>query len=202
MAPKARPVRTCTGCGQRKEKVQMVRIVADPSGELVPDLKGRLPSRGAYVCPDADCIRKAAAGRLPASLRTGGLPPAEVRGLAGSIAALYSLRVRSMLGQARKSGRLVTGTSLVEGELRRGAGEGWLGLVATDASPEISGRIVRVLRGASVPFRVFMSKSDIGEAVGKSPRSVALVKDAGIAASIEESVDRYRRVLNKGGSDQ
>jgi ribosomal protein L7Ae-like RNA K-turn-binding protein len=53
-----------------------------------------------------------------------------------------------------------------------------------------------------VPFRVFLDKSELGDALGKSPRSVVLVKDAGIAKAIEGSLDRYLRVLGKGGLAQ
>jgi len=202
VSPRSRPVRICTGCGGRKEKAEMVRIVADPSGLLIPDLKNNLPSRGAYVCPDAGCIRKASAGRLRASLRAGKGSGADSKGLQEAVAAGYRRRVISLLGQAKKSGRVVSGTNLVEGELRRGAQGHWLALLAQDVSEDISEKILRSLESASVPFRVFLEKGEMGEILGKSPRSVVLLKDAGIASAIEESLDRYLRVLDKGGLDQ
>jgi predicted RNA-binding protein YlxR (DUF448 family)/ribosomal protein L7Ae-like RNA K-turn-binding protein len=202
VSPRSGPVRICTGCGERKEKAEMVRIVADPSGRLVPDLKGNLPSRGAYVCPDARCIGKASAGRLNASLKVPKGSGAGSEGLPEAVADGYRRRIISLLGQAKKSGRFISGTNLVEGTLRRGPQTRWLAILARDVSEDISEKMLRSLESASVPFRVFLDKDELGDALGKSPRSVVLVKDAGIARAIEESLDRYIRVLDKGGLDQ
>jgi len=202
MSPRSRPVRICTGCGERKEKADMVRIAADPSGLLVPDLKGNLPSRGAYVCPDARCIDRASAGRLRASLKVSESPTTGSKGLQETVANAYRRRVISLLGQAKKSGRFISGTNLVEGELRRGPQTRWFAILARDVSDDISEKMVRSLESASVPFGVLLDKDELGDALGKSPRSVVLVKDAGIAKAIAESLDRYIRVLDKGGLDQ
>jgi len=202
MSLKPRPVRTCTGCGSRKEKTQMVRVVSDPSGRLIPDLKGSMPSRGAYVCPDSGCVKKAMAGRLAASLKVRGQSGRTAEELQKDIAAAYRKRALSMLGQARKSGRVTSGTSLVEGVLRRGAHKSWLGLLAVDASPNIGDRIRKALICASVSFRVFFRKEELGDAVGKSPRSAVLVRDEGMARVIKESLDHWENVVNNGGSDQ
>jgi predicted RNA-binding protein YlxR (DUF448 family) len=195
-------VRICTGCGERKEKSEMVRIVADPSGLLIPDLKGNLPSRGAYVCPDASCIGKASTGRLRASLKVPKDSGAVSEGLQKAVADVYRRRIISLLGQAKKSGKFISGTNLVEGEIRRGPNAHWLAVLARDVSDDISEKMLRNLESASVPFRYFFSKDELGDALGKSPRSVVLVKDTGLAKAIVESIDRYLRVLNKGGSDQ
>jgi len=198
---RSRPVRICTGCGERKGKTEMVRIVADPSGLLVPDLKGNLPSRGAYVCPDARCIGKASAGRLSTSLKVPKSSGAGPEELQNAMADGYRRRVLSLLGQAKKSGRFISGTNLVEGELRRGPRPRWLAIMARNMSEDISEKMLRSLESASVPFRIFLDKDELGDALGKSPRSVVLVKDEGIANAIVESLDRYLRVLDKGGLD-
>lgn len=202
MPPKSPPMRTCTGCGQKKEKAQMVRVVVDPSGRLIADLKGSMPSRGAYVCPDSRCILKASTDRLARSLKVGNDTVKTVAGLHDTISAAYRRRVFSLLGQARKSGRMTCGTNLVEGELRRGGDEAWLGLLAEDASPDIVEKIERAFKAASVPYRTFAGKEELGNAVGESPRSVVLVKDGGMAGAIQESVDRCRNVLGNGGLDK
>lgn len=53
------PLRMCGGCGEMKEKRELVRVVKSPEGEISLDLTGRKPGRGAYVCPNPDCLRKA-----------------------------------------------------------------------------------------------------------------------------------------------
>lgn len=53
------PMRMCTGCGQMKPKKELVRVVKSPQGEVSLDLTGRSPGRGAYVCRDIECLKKA-----------------------------------------------------------------------------------------------------------------------------------------------
>ena len=57
--PKSIPVRMCAGCHERKPKKELVRVVRSPEGELSVDLTGRKPGRGAYLCPDPECLKKA-----------------------------------------------------------------------------------------------------------------------------------------------
>jgi ribosomal protein L7Ae-like RNA K-turn-binding protein len=180
----------------------MVRIVADPSGSLVPDLKGNLPGRGAYVCPDASCISRASAGRLAHTLSVSGGPNAGAGGLQASIASRYRQRVVGLLMQAKKSGRYIAGTNLVEGEVRRGPNDNWLAILAENTSEDIALKITKCLKSARVSCRVFFTREELGDILGKSPRSVVLVKDPGIARAIEESLDRYFKVLDEGGFDQ
>ena len=59
MKMKKIPQRTCVGCGQVKSKKEMIRVVRSPEGEISLDRSGKKPGRGAYVCPDPDCIEKA-----------------------------------------------------------------------------------------------------------------------------------------------
>lgn len=53
------PMRMCTGCGEMKPKRELIRVVRSPEGEISLDKTGRSPGRGAYVCPDAECLKKA-----------------------------------------------------------------------------------------------------------------------------------------------
>ena len=53
------PQRQCMGCRERKNKRDMLRVVRVPSGEVSLDFSGKLGGRGAYVCPDPECLKKA-----------------------------------------------------------------------------------------------------------------------------------------------
>ena len=57
------PMRQCMGCRTMKPKAELVRVVRSPEGEVSVDLKGRKPGRGAYVCRDAECLKKAIKSR-------------------------------------------------------------------------------------------------------------------------------------------
>lgn len=57
MATPARrfPQRTCVACRTERQKRDLVRIVRQPSGEVVLDASGRINGRGAYLCADGAC---------------------------------------------------------------------------------------------------------------------------------------------------
>lgn len=59
MQQKKIPLRKCSGCGEMKPKKELVRVVKTPEDEILLDLSGRLNGRGAYICPDAECLKKA-----------------------------------------------------------------------------------------------------------------------------------------------
>ena len=58
-ATKKKPQRTCLGCREVRNKNELVRIVRTPEGEVIVDAKGRANGRGAYICSNAECLRKA-----------------------------------------------------------------------------------------------------------------------------------------------
>lgn len=57
------PMRQCLGCREMKPKRELLRVVRSPEGEVALDPRGKLPGRGAYVCPDPDCFKKAVKSR-------------------------------------------------------------------------------------------------------------------------------------------
>lgn len=57
------PQRQCIGCGEMKNKKEMIRILKTPEGEFTVDATGRKNGRGAYICPSMDCFQKAVKGR-------------------------------------------------------------------------------------------------------------------------------------------
>ena len=56
------PQRKCVGCGEMKSKKDLIRVVRSPEGDISLDLTGKKAGRGAYVCPDKECITKAYKG--------------------------------------------------------------------------------------------------------------------------------------------
>lgn len=57
--PKKVPMRTCIGCGQVREKKDLIRIVRTPEGELLVDRTGKTNGRGAYLCRNPECLEQA-----------------------------------------------------------------------------------------------------------------------------------------------
>ncbi len=57
------PVRMCSGCMQRFPKKELIRVLRTPEGEILLDATGKKSGRGAYVCPNAECLKKAQKAR-------------------------------------------------------------------------------------------------------------------------------------------
>ena len=53
------PQRQCMGCRERKAKRDLIRVVRTPEGEVSLDFGGKMNGRGAYLCPDPACLKKA-----------------------------------------------------------------------------------------------------------------------------------------------
>ena len=74
MTQKKQPLRKCTGCGEMKEKRELIRVVKAPDtkdengnvtakGEISLDLTGKKSGRGAYICHDIKKKKKARKAR-------------------------------------------------------------------------------------------------------------------------------------------
>lgn len=57
------PQRQCMGCRERKPKRDMIRVVRMTDGMVNLDFGGKMNGRGAYVCPDVECLKKARKSR-------------------------------------------------------------------------------------------------------------------------------------------
>ena len=65
------PIRKCVGCDERKSKFDLIRIVHNRDDNTITiDKKGKAPGRGAYICPDVECLKKAKkSNRIARSLK-------------------------------------------------------------------------------------------------------------------------------------
>jgi predicted RNA-binding protein YlxR (DUF448 family) len=57
------PMRQCLGCREMKPKRELIRVVRSPEGTISLDFRGKANGRGAYVCPDVGCLKKAIRAR-------------------------------------------------------------------------------------------------------------------------------------------
>lgn len=68
---KKKPQRTCLGCRVAKNKNELIRVVRTPEGQIKIDLTGRANGRGAYLCRNPECLKKALKSKaLSRSLKT------------------------------------------------------------------------------------------------------------------------------------
>lgn len=58
MANKKIPMRQCVGCGEMKAKKELIRVIKTEE-EVLLDTTGRKNGRGAYICTNPECLKKA-----------------------------------------------------------------------------------------------------------------------------------------------
>ena len=63
MQTRSVPMRMCMGCSQMNPKKDLVRVVRSAAGEVSLDLTGKKSGRGAYVCKQTECLKKARKSR-------------------------------------------------------------------------------------------------------------------------------------------
>lgn len=57
------PMRKCVGCQEMKGKKEMIRVIRTAGTEFMLDATGKKNGRGAYLCPDRECLKKAVKNR-------------------------------------------------------------------------------------------------------------------------------------------
>lgn len=73
--PKTIPIRQCIGCREQKPKPELIRVVRSPQGDVSLDFRGKSPGRGAYLCRDAACLKKAMKSRALERALSVAVPP-------------------------------------------------------------------------------------------------------------------------------
>lgn len=70
-SPRKQPQRMCVACREMKDKRGLLRVVKSPDGVIAIDATGKAPGRGAYLCADAACLKRAKkAHNLEKALKT------------------------------------------------------------------------------------------------------------------------------------
>jgi predicted RNA-binding protein YlxR (DUF448 family) len=178
----------------------LIRFVAAPDGSVVPDLKARLPGRGAWITADRKSVTEAAKRNVFARALEKPLKP--VPDLADQVAARLREAALGRLGIARKAGAVVAGFTKVEAAI---AGERLSGvLTATDAAEDGERKIGQALHrrfGAEGPvpvLRLFASE-ELGLALGRSNVIHAAVLQGPAGESFMDAAIRLQRYEGVGG---
>ena len=80
-------MRMCVGCREMKEKRELIRVVRSPEGEVSLDPVGKKSGRGAYVCRNADCLKRAIRQKQLERQLDVTLPPATAEALPAAMEA-------------------------------------------------------------------------------------------------------------------
>ena len=83
------PMRKCIGCGEMKNKKELVRVIHTPEDEILIDATGKKNGRGAYICSAPECLEKARKNKgLERSLKTV-VPAEEYEALEGRLKDIH-----------------------------------------------------------------------------------------------------------------
>ena len=69
MKNKKVPMRQCVGCGEMKSKKEMMRVLKTAEDEIILDMTGKKNGRGAYLCMNSECLKKARKTRTVTKVR-------------------------------------------------------------------------------------------------------------------------------------
>jgi predicted RNA-binding protein YlxR (DUF448 family) len=116
----ARPQRTCVACKTPKDKGELIRVVKTLSSSIEIDLYKKLPGRGAYICPDRNCIEKALKKKILAHAFREDVIIPDTEDFFKTLKNRLEEKILSLLGISRRSGKLVSGTENVLREVERG----------------------------------------------------------------------------------
>ena len=88
MKPRKIPMRMCVGCREMKEKKELIRVVRSPEGDVSLDPTGKKSGRGAYVCRDPECLKRAIKQRQLERQLDAALSPEAAEALQAELEAL------------------------------------------------------------------------------------------------------------------
>ena len=172
---KSIPMRKCIVLGNERSKNELIRFVVGPDGNVVPDLEAKLPGRGLWLSAQRDVVSTASAKNLFARAARSKVRVPE--DLADRLEGLLVARCISLLGMARRSGRVVSGYEKVRAYLQDGKG----GIILAARNGAIGGR--RKVRNRAPDLMEFdqLEMFELAQALGKETIVHAAVSQGPIA---------------------
>lgn len=194
------PERTCIGCRTPRQVRELLRLACTPQGEVFTDGLGRGMGRGAYVCFDAACIRKALhPSKLKAAFKQPVTVPSE-----GSVheAAMDALRTRlgSYLSMAQKAGMAISGAVPLHRAL---AQRRIVYLVLAEDIAAARAQEYKVwCQQQDIPWLTLFSKAELGRLLGKSSRSAVGLTQMRFGEQLQMTAERLNLLCASLGSPE
>lgn len=156
--------RMCIVTKQRRQPGELLRFVAAPDGQVVPDLKANLPGRGCWVTATRETVDKAVKRKLFG--RALNSTVSADAGLGDQVDALMASSLLGILGLRRKAGQVALGAAKVEAAVRNGKAA--FVLHASDAAPDGVRKIAqaRHAAGAEAPAFTLFDEAQMSLAFG------------------------------------
>jgi uncharacterized protein len=180
--------RTCVASRTRFSVERLIRFVADPDGNLIPDLRRRLPGRGVWVEATEQRVTHAVSTKAFArGLKRPVTVPAD---LPATVERLIRERCLAALALANKAGRVVLGFAKVESALDKPTIAALLH--AVEAADDGCRKLDRKLPPATKPLRMFTS-AELSLAMGRGNVVHAALIKGGASGKFLEEAERLTR---------
>jgi predicted RNA-binding protein YlxR (DUF448 family) len=150
--------------GEVMDESRLIRFVAGPGGQAVPDLARKLPGRGLWVAADRASVDHAAKKNLfSRAAKTNLKAPAE---LSDQLEALLKQRLLASLGLAKKAGDLISGFEKVAEAVK--AGRTAFLVEASDGAEDGRRKLLALARHAQPEPRLIglFTSDELGLALG------------------------------------
>ena len=188
--------RTCLGCRTVLERDALVRYVLTPAREVTVDYRKRLPGRGAYTCLRTSCIVAAVQRRQFARAFKQTDLQVDAQRLVTELAQQLRERILNLVGMARKSKQVVSGSSLVLSALAA-PGAVSLVLLADDMSDTIAAKVAGSAQAHGIPCCRMFDKGLLGQILGKEERSTVAIKAGSLAEAIRAELVRFEEIAGE-----
>lgn len=182
--------RTCIATRAVRPPAEMIRFVRAPDGQVVPDIRRKLPGRGVWVTATAEAVREAL--KRKAFGRSFKADVTVDPQLAETVDRLLADAALQALAMANKAGRVVAGFGKVEGALR--SGDAVALLHATDAAPDGKRKLAQGVHGKLGVMELFASEQ-LSLALGRPHVIHAALLPGPVSAAFIDRCDalaRYR----------
>jgi predicted RNA-binding protein YlxR (DUF448 family) len=188
--------RSCIACRSTTDQERLLRFVRAPDGEVVVDLEGKLPGRGAYCCMNKACLINAVQRRAFSRAFKTEIIPVTADELADAVMKQMQNRILGYIALANKAGKVISGGSMVADALKSSHKPG-LVVIAADTSPSIAEKLQQAARFNMVPCFSCLTKERFGDIIGKAPKSALAIKQSGFVAQLGNEIQRYRNFLGE-----
>ncbi|SDD67182.1 RNA-binding protein [Ruegeria marina] len=188
------PERKCIATGEAQPRHGLIRFVAGPDGQVVPDIAGKLPGRGTYVAADRAALKKAVDKKLFArGLKMPVTVPAD---LVDEVERQLIRRVVETISLARKSGAAVSGYEKVKTWLDKE--EAYVLIQAADGSGRGKSKLSTPHFGKYIGW---LTADELGMAFGRQTVIHAALASGGLAKRVVEEAQRLKgmRKTDDGG---
>ncbi len=189
------PERRCIVTGETGPKAGLIRFVAGPDGQIVPDVLERLPGRGIWVSADREAITQAVRKNLFAR---GARAKVTVRpDLADLVEAQLARRVTDLIALARKAGEAVAGFEKVKDWL---AQEGRVKVLLQASDGSVRGKS-KLWTPTGARYFGCLTASELGLAFGRQSVIHGALGAGGLSTRVVEGAAKLQGLRKADGGN-